>query len=83
MDSNLQESPCSSLGRVKVLAHPSPQRLRRKALGWRWRPVRPPRANGFHRSEWLLLWAVLHVERLIADPQAGLKLDRELAHRAA
>ena len=100
-----------------------------------------PHTNGFHRSEWLLLWAVLsdalhvisifhpdrpgrspkekrqwatdvawvrahddgpmsfmyicdhlgldsqavrqHVERLIADPQADLKLDRELAHQAA
>ena len=100
-----------------------------------------PRANMLHRSEWLLLWAVLsdalhvisvfhpsrpgrsskekrqwetdvawvrakddgpmsfvyicdhlgfdrqavrrHVERIIADPQAGLKLDRELSHQAA
>ena len=106
-----------------------------------------PRANGLHRSEWLLLWAVLsdalhvisifhpshsahpgrrgrsskekrqwetdvawvrahddgpmsfvyicdhlgldrqavrqHVERIIADPEVGLKLDQELSHQAA
>lgn len=100
-----------------------------------------PRTNVLHRSEWLLLWAVLsdalhvisvfhpsrpgrsskekrqwetdvtwvrakdagpmsfayicdhlgldrqavqqHVERLIVDPGAGLKLDRELSHQAA